>query len=56
MKYKLGQTHKCPICGNPKAKVVWKRENGTAIGVKCARSHEHKRNCVVLIEIGDSDA
>jgi hypothetical protein len=51
MKNKVGQAYKCPICGNPKAKIVWKKENGKAIGVKCQRAHKHKRNSVTLIEI-----
>jgi len=50
MKHKVGQISRCPICGNPKAKIVWKRKDGKVIGVKYQRSHEHKRDSFVLIE------
>jgi len=51
MKHKVSQIYKCPICGNPKAKIIWKRKDGKVIGVKCQRSHEHKKDSVVLVEM-----
>jgi len=51
MEHKVGQIHTCPLCGNPRAKIVWKGKHGKVIGVKCQRSHEHKKDSVVLIEM-----
>jgi transcription elongation factor Elf1 len=50
MKYEVGQYYTCPICGNEKASIVWKGEDGKIIGVKCERSHKNKTNSVILIE------
>ena len=52
MEYEVGQYYICPICGNKKASVIWKRDDGKIIGVKCenARAHNNKTNSVILIE------
>ena len=52
MKYKVGEHHRCPTCGNRRAKIIWISEDGKTIGVQCPRSgHEHKRDAVMLIDV-----